>query len=241
MYSLESQINQQVKGFDRVAWPSANRLAWPSANPVAWPSANRVAWPSANQLSHSENKYQVTSLQSKNPQFLLEEILEGFVDGVLILTSQGKWVHANERGRRICRQLCQYQSQMSSIPESIWRVCEALIDSCDWFSGQKMILESEIQTDNSLKFRVRVRWLVLDNQAQHYLLVTLENRHSSGYNAAITDAKKYGLTNREAEVWLLKKAKLSYKEIAARLYITTNTVKKHMKNIYAKQQALVSS
>ena len=224
MYSLESQINQQVKGFDRVGWPSANRLGWSSAN----------------QLSHSENKSQVASLQSSHPQFLLNAILEGFVDGVLILTSQGKWIHANERGHRICRQLCQDKSQMSSIPESIWQVCEALIDSRDWFSGQKMILESEIKTDNSVTFRVRVRWLVLDNQPQHYLLVTIENRHISRYNAAITDAKKYGLTNREAEVWLLKKSKLSYKEIAARLYITTNTVKKHLKNIYAKQQALVS-
>ena len=208
MYSLQSQINQQVKGFA--------------------------------QLSNSDNKSQVASLQSKNSQFLLQAILEGFVDGVLILTSQGKWVHANERGSRICRQLCQDKSQINSIPESILRVCKALIDSRDWFSGQKMIIESEIQTDNSLTFRVRVRWLVLDNQAQPYLLVTLENRHHSSYNAALTDAKKYGLTNREAEVWLLKKSKLSYKEIAARLYITTNTVKKHMKNIYAKQQSLIS-
>ncbi|EGJ32125.1 MULTISPECIES: helix-turn-helix transcriptional regulator [Moorena] len=225
MYSLESQINYQVKGFDRVAWPKANR----------------VVWPKANQLSHSENKSKIASLPSNNSQFLLQAILEGFVDGVLILTSQGKWVHANERGLSICRQLCQDKSQMSSIPESIWRVCEGLIDSRDWFSGQKMILESEIKMDNSVTFRVRVRWLFLDNQAEPYLLVTLENRHHSYYNAAITDAKKYGLTNREAEVWLLKKAKMSYKEIAARLYITTNTVKKHLKNIYAKQQALVSS
>ncbi|NEQ50076.1 MAG: LuxR family transcriptional regulator, partial [Leptolyngbya sp. SIO3F4] len=40
---------------------------------------------------------------------------------------------------------------------------------------------------------------------------------------------------READVWILHRIGLSYQEIAARLYIALNTVKKHMKNVYAKQ------
>ncbi|MDP8963788.1 MAG: LuxR C-terminal-related transcriptional regulator [Cyanobacteriota bacterium] len=168
---------------------------------------------------------------------MLEAILESFIDGVLILTEQGEWVRANDCARRICHQLCQRTSSVNSIPESIWRVCKSLIDSRDLFLDKKMIIESEISLDNLGAFRIRVRWLELDESEQPYLLVTLEDRLQSTHNAAIADAKKYGFTEREAEVWLLRQAKHSYKEIAAKLYITLNTVKKHMKNIYAKQQA----
>lgn len=167
---------------------------------------------------------------------MLEAVLEGFIDGVLILNEQGEKIHANDIARRICQQLCQ-ETSVNSIPQSIWRVCESLIESRDLFSDNKLIIESEINLDGELTFRIRVRWIDLAEDQQPYLLVTLEDRKQSTQNAALTDVKKYGLTHREAQVWLLRQAKHSYKEIAAQLYITINTVKKHMKNIYAKQQS----
>jgi DNA-binding CsgD family transcriptional regulator len=166
---------------------------------------------------------------------MLEAVLEGFIDGVLILNEQGELVHANDCARRIC-QKCSETLLVNSIPEPIWQVCESLIESRDLFSDHKLILESEISLETSAMFRIRVRWLDLGSSEQPYLLVTLEDRQQSTQNAVMTDVKKYGLTHREAQVWLLRQAKHSYKEIAAQLYITINTVKKHMKNIYAKQQ-----
>jgi DNA-binding CsgD family transcriptional regulator len=168
---------------------------------------------------------------------VLEAVLESFIDGVLILNQQGETVHANDCARRICQQLSQGKSALNSVPQPIWRVCESLIESRDLFSDNKLIIESEINLDNSAMFRIRARWLELKDNEQPYLLVTLEDRLQSTQNAALTDVKKYGLTHREAQVWLLRQAKHSYKEIAAQLYITINTVKKHMKNIYAKQQS----
>jgi DNA-binding CsgD family transcriptional regulator len=168
---------------------------------------------------------------------VLQAIIEGFVDGVLILTEQGEWVHANDCARRICHQLSSFTSEKNSVPQPIWHVCESLIDSRDLFPGQKMIIESEIHTNDLAVFRIRIRWLELDESERPYLLVTIEDRRQSTQNAAIADAKKYGFTPREAQIWLLRRANHSYKEIAAQLYITLNTVKKHMKNIYAKQQA----
>lgn len=167
---------------------------------------------------------------------MLEAVLESFIDGVLILNEQGEQIHANDIARRICQQLCQ-QTSVNSVPQSIWRVCESLIESRDLFSDNKLIIESEIKLDSEVTFRIRVRWLDLAENQQPYLLVTLEDRNQSNQNAALTDVKKYGLTHREAQVWLLRQAKHSYKEIADQLYITINTVKKHMKNIYAKQQS----
>jgi len=49
------------------------------------------------------------------------------------------------------------------------------------------------------------------------------------------EIEKYGLTPRESEVWLLYRANYSRKEIAAELFISIDTVKKHLKNIKTKQ------
>ncbi|NES85241.1 MAG: helix-turn-helix transcriptional regulator [Moorea sp. SIO2B7] len=170
---------------------------------------------------------------------LLKAIIEGFVDGVLILTTNQEWFHANECGRRMCSQISQGKLPINSIPEQIWRVCQSLIDSREWFSDRKLIIEAEIKVNKSVEFRVRVRWLTLDLSRDPYLLVTLEDQHQSTKNSAITDVINYGLSQREQEVWLLKKANFTYEEIAHQLYISINTVKKHLKKIYAKQKQLM--
>jgi DNA-binding CsgD family transcriptional regulator len=54
-----------------------------------------------------------------------------------------------------------------------------------------------------------------------------------------TEVDQYGLTPRQAEVWLLRRANYTYKEIAAELYISLNTVKKHMKDIQAKRETVL--
>jgi len=102
-----------------------------------------------------------------------------------------------------------------------------------------LIIESEVSIDSSLRYRIRTRWLNLSPDERLFLLVTLEDRHQAAENIAIAEVKKYGLSPREAEVWLLRRANHSYKEIAGKLHIRCNTVKRHMKNIYAKQEAIL--
>jgi DNA-binding CsgD family transcriptional regulator len=186
--------------------------------------------------THSEKHLKVAqSKHSKQPS-LLKAIIEGFVDGVLIVTEQGECIHSNECARKICHQLSPEKFHDNSIPQSIWHVCLSLLDSRELFPEQRMIIEAEIEAGDLTTFRIRVRWLELAENDSSYLLVTIEDRSQSTHNAAIAEAKKYGLTPREAEVWLLRRANYSYKEIAAKLFITVNTVKKHMKSVYAKQQ-----
>ena len=50
------------------------------------------------------------------------------------------------------------------------------------------------------------------------------------------DNKRYSLTPREADVWQLRQQGATYQEIAQELFISVNTVKKHLKSILAKQQ-----
>lgn len=171
-----------------------------------------------------------------SPFDLTAAIIEGFIDGILILTEQGELVYANNQARCICFSLIQGASQPNAVAQEIWRVCESLSESCELFPEQNMIIESEVETDNLDIYRIRARQLNLSKNDKMLLFVTLENRHQANEIQAITEVEKYKLTRREAEVWLLRRSNYSYKEIAAKLYITKNTVKKHIKNIHAKQE-----
>ncbi len=170
--------------------------------------------------------------------FFLQQVIESLQDGILILTKTGELVHANTRARNIFTELNQSSSNFncSFVPSPIWHLCELLIESRSLFSNQSVILSDEVVLDSITTFRVRGRWLDLDRFDHPCLLVTIENQNESLKNTITAEAKKYDLTPREAEVWYLYRANYKYKEIADQLYITINTVKKHMKSIHAKRQ-----
>lgn len=168
---------------------------------------------------------------------LMQAVIESFVDGIFILTATGELVHANDRARGICQQIGEVVA--SEVPSEIQHICKSLIESRELFPNQNISLESEIETKSSAQIRIRARWLQTNDNNDNYVLVTLEDRKHTNQSIAISEAQKYGLTERETQVWLLRRANYSYQEIARELYITINTVKKHLKNIYAKQQEAV--
>jgi DNA-binding CsgD family transcriptional regulator len=190
----------------------------------------------ALRLNAPKKQSNVNQFQPWQQHYLLQAVIEGFVDGILILSDRGELIHANTQAHRLYGSLIQDASQTNVVVQEIWRICESLKDSHDRFPDRTIIIESEVATEASAIYRIRARWIELGESERIFLLVTLEARHQDIENSAIAQINKYGLTPREADVWLLRQAKHSYKEIAAKLYITINTVKKHLKNIYAKQQ-----
>ncbi|WP_413256610.1 helix-turn-helix transcriptional regulator [Floridanema fluviatile] len=190
-----------------------------------------------NSIKHSQPIFSQRVKQKIEPEKLFQGILEGFMDGIVIITEAGELLHANQSAQRIFQQLSADGSD--SIPEEIWQVCQSLIESKTLFPGQKIVLESEINQANAVHFRLRVRWFKIEQMSQECLLVTIEDRHQSLKEIVSSDVHQYDLTPREAEVWLLYRANYSYKEIAEKLYITINTVKKHMKNIHAKRKSMM--
>jgi DNA-binding CsgD family transcriptional regulator len=188
-------------------------------------------------LSFPQQYYQRQPSAASKLDFF-QAVLEGLADGVLIVSTEGELVHTNHRGRYFCQQF-QENSSRRQIPESIWQVCQSLIESRDLFPEEQLVLESEIVSDRDITLRLRVRWFDLVDGDRPYLLITLEDYGQSLQDQAASDIKKYGFTSREAEVWALRHAKYSYKEIATKLYISLNTVKKHIKNINAKRQAVM--
>lgn len=169
--------------------------------------------------------------QVANP-FLLS-VLEGLVDGILILNPQGEALYANTPAAEVAKHL----KSETLVPTEVWRSCEALIDSRELYGDRPLVIESEFSIQDSITYRVRVQWLKLDGYEDTCLLVRLEDQRRSLESLALTEAKKYGLTAREAEVWFLRRCNLSRKEIASQLFITIDTVKKHLGNIQAKRQS----
>lgn len=69
------------------------------------------------------------------------------------------------------------------------------------------------------------------------IVVFLENCDEVLREDLRVQQKKYDLTERESEIWLLLRKEHSYQEIAETLQISLNTVKTHVKNIYAKRRS----
>ncbi|NET31119.1 MAG: helix-turn-helix transcriptional regulator [Cyanothece sp. SIO1E1] len=182
--------------------------------------------------------------QQSAPLSLLQAVLEGLIDGILILTSQGDLIHANNCAHQICKKLypsSQNWHQGCLIPEKIWQICQSFASSRGLFPDQSVVLEDEIGTEKSTVIRVRVQWIDLRTIDSPCLMVTLEDRYQAAQKLALAETERYGLTPRESEVWLLRRINYTYEEIAAELYIAMNTVKKHMKSILAKRQAVLGT
>jgi DNA-binding CsgD family transcriptional regulator len=190
-------------------------------------------------VAEPEQLENIDLLNSKRANFL-QEVIEGLEDGILILSPTGEVVHSNASANRLCCQFNQDNFNLNFVPPAIWNLCESLLSSRYLFSDKLLILSDEIVLDKSNIFRIRVRLLDLDGFEVPCLLVTIENQYESVKNVALTEVKKFDLTPREAEIWFLYRSNYSYKEIAMKLYITINTVKKHMKNIHTKRQANLS-
>lgn len=166
---------------------------------------------------------------------LFQGVLEALTDGVVILTDQGERVYENDQARRLYQQLNQGQPSQT-LPAEIWQVCQNLIESQSLYPNRLLILESEATPNRSTSLRIRARWMALADAQRPYLVVLLEDCHESVKCQAIGEVQKYGLTPRQAEVWILHRMGYSYREIASELHIAFDTVKKHVKDIHAKQR-----
>ena len=183
-----------------------------------------------------QNYLELIKPNTEASSHLMQGVLEGLTDGVLILSEQGEWIYHNYYAHCICQTLNQGQPVLNQVPEAIWRNCLALMESRELYPTQPVVIESEVALSRSQVYRIRVRWLILEDSQRPYLMVLLEDRCQALQNQALAESILYELTPRQAEVWLLYRAGFKYQQIATELYITQNTVKRHLKDIRIKQR-----
>jgi DNA-binding CsgD family transcriptional regulator len=165
----------------------------------------------------------------------LRSIVEHWTDGVLIVSTSGEWVYANAVAYQICHQLSTEKAPAETVPAAVWQVCQLLL-STQQMGNSPVVLESEVVLKSTSHYRVRVQWLHLEDLSHPYLLITLEDCYLAMQSRAIAETQRYQLTPRQAEVWLLYRTGHTYRDIATSLFVTLNTVKRHMKDIYVKQK-----
>lgn len=179
----------------------------------------------------------------KNPSSidfsLLSAVLEGFADGLLILAKDGSCLHSNQEGKAFCRDLGTQAQPSVTVPNCLWSMCKHLLESRELFPDHALVLTQSFRGSADYHIRARVQWLDFPAAPDTYLLVLLENQTRSAQSSALLESIQYNLTPREKEVWILRRANNSYEAIAQELYITVNTVKRHLKSIHAKRRQVL--
>lgn len=178
-----------------------------------------------------------TDRSPSTPDFgILRAALEGLQDGFIIASQTGNIEKINANAQRICTLLrASSPAKENALPIEIWKVCQSALANQDVLSFQKIGLDAEVVLPDLGTARVRVQNICLAQTP--YLLIVLEDRQQTLRNKALSDAALFGLTQRETEVWQLRLRGSDYSEISATLWISQNTVKKHMKNILAKRRS----
>jgi ATP/maltotriose-dependent transcriptional regulator MalT len=160
--------------------------------------------------------------------------VETLTTGVIVLNNAGKVIDANEQGLNFIRQMNQSNSFTGSVPQEILHLCESFIKSRALFPDQYWLMESRVFIDQVTAFHLQIQWVKTDQESEPYLLLKIEDEYRLTKYFLFEEALKYEFTAREREIWMLYKTNHTYKDIATRLGITPNTVKKHMKNIFVK-------
>jgi DNA-binding CsgD family transcriptional regulator len=168
---------------------------------------------------------------------VVEEALTKLTNGILIITEGQKVLYANDCACRILRQISQERQTTEAIPREITYLCNSIAEARRRFPGQHWIMKSKICISSAVTFSVVARYMKLDTLNNYCIVLEIRDQYQLVKNIAIEEARKYGLTERETEIWLLQRANYTYKQIASELFIAPNTVKKHMQNIHLKQKA----
>jgi DNA-binding CsgD family transcriptional regulator len=203
-----------------------------NSGPSSWHKQTRSSLltdqkrPNARQFPHTSFPM-LNSFTSIPENHTVVSILEGLLDAVLIANSQGQVLYRNLSARKLC-----YQMNIHHLKtHGIWSICEFLTEH----AHRDLILESEL-TIAEMPYRIRVQWLNVQEESEDdRLILRFENQHHFLHCATVFESQSFGLTQRESEVWELRRQNRSRCEIADELHISIDTVKKHLANIQIKR------
>lgn len=163
----------------------------------------------------------------------LQQFLAHYLDGVMIVSDRSELLYANSNAKHICHQLSSHHATTEIIPDVIKAVYASALKLGDFQTN--FLGEAEV-TQNQLKLRVRAQRVEILTSNDFCILIILEDRRKIMEQVVSNEVRKYNLTHREKEIRILHRLDYSYQEIARELYISINTVKKHLKSISMKQK-----
>lgn len=188
-------------------------------------------------------------------ELIWSSVLESLPQGVIVLSRDLKPVYWNQKAKDLCELLGNLKLPLPELPSAISDVCHRLLKrnrlaetpitlECQGTSRQTIRMSTRwLTTRSASASSSTVNWASSASPTEaepptaSYILVFLENCHEMLRNELQIEQQKYDLTDRETEVWMLLRQEYTYQEIAKMLQISLNTVKTHVKNVYAKKRS----
>ncbi len=179
--------------------------------------------------------------ESFDSDALLSRLLESMPEGVIIVAQTFQPIYTSSKAKRLCQQLSLEEGHNASLLDVVTEVCHRLVKT----EPENKSLIAEYQGLQGRSIRVRASWLSTNaigsslGSDEPHILVLLEDCYEALKENLWIDRQKYDLTDREAEIWMLLRQEYTYQETADILQISLNTVKTHVKNVYAKRRSVV--
>jgi DNA-binding CsgD family transcriptional regulator len=214
--------------------------------------------------AHRSTEYAIDGTLQKDLKLdrFSRQLLELMPQGVLVVSSSLNLLYWNQKAKAICLSNLESTFGTSYLPPAVLEACHRMMRENLPISAS---LVQEYLVNDGQTIRVTVRWLEdvseqesrsaenaklidadrdgisqetqLTQPRRSLLAVFLENCDEVLKADLQVQRKKYDLTERESEIWLLLRKEYSYQKIAGMLQISLNTVKTHVKNIYAKRRS----
>ncbi|MEM1310546.1 MAG: helix-turn-helix transcriptional regulator [Cyanobacteria bacterium P01_H01_bin.153] len=157
--------------------------------------------------------------------------------GFMLIDAQGNLIQSSPYADQLSQQMtgnCEPESCQTTLWIALKSLVDCLIESRQLFPGEQIQLRDQVTLTNDLQVSIEAEWVELDGQSTACIVATLKNQTAIAHQQAAIAARRYGLTERETEVWQYSLLGFSYGEIGQKLFISINTVKQHMKRIYQK-------
>lgn len=192
--------------------------------------------------SNTDRRDEVPNTNTASLEMIWNVLLESLPQGVMVLARNVRPLYLNEKANHLCQLLASSDRQPANLPVVVSEICYRLLKNA---SSTKQPLVVERQTPQGQLIRIRASWLQVSPEGgdassssdTQYILLILDNSTEALQEELRIEQKKYDLTEREAEIWMLLRQEYSYQDIARTLRISLNTVKTHVKNVYAKKRS----
>lgn len=168
-------------------------------------------------------------------------LIELVKEGVILVSQNLQPVYLNPKAREICQQLWHGNRHSDSLPPVIADIYHRLTRNSS-SEDRVFVMEYQVAGERTIRIRACHFTLEVDDELsvpaenRPWLLVFLEDRSASLQEELWIEQKKYDLSDRETQILHLLSQAYTYQDVANKLQISLNTVKFHVKNIYAKKR-----
>ncbi|MEO0377745.1 MAG: LuxR C-terminal-related transcriptional regulator [Cyanobacteria bacterium P01_A01_bin.17] len=165
----------------------------------------------------------------------LKSFLDSFAEGLLVYSLKGELLHANHMAYEVIQGSEEVSGYIATLGKEVENLFELFVRQLNGENLNTTFLVSDVELSKTQAFQLRARYFQVAVVCPEPMIwISIEDQHKAQQAKAFVEAQKYGLSEREREVWQLRIAGYSYLEVAKLLFISINTVKRHLKNIHLK-------